>query len=111
MPVVRSIDPRAREAILHELKELAASLRRDFAVERVYLFGSLARGDEHEGSDIDLCVVGDVPGRAFEQIGEILKRTELPVEPIVVRRAVFERYCREGHPLFTRIVSEGVQLA
>ncbi|MGD0948528.1 MAG: nucleotidyltransferase domain-containing protein [Candidatus Binatia bacterium] len=110
MSAICSIDPRAREAILCELKQLAAGLRCDFSVDAVYVFGSFARGEEHEGSDIDLCVVGALPGRAFDRIGEVLRRTELPVEPIVVRAETFERRRREGHPLFTAIASEGIRL-
>lgn len=111
MSAVCSIDPRSRETILRELTALAANLRRDLKAQAVYLFGSFARGEEHEGSDIDLCVVADLPGRSVDQVGEILRRTELPIEPIVVRPDTFERRCRAGHPLFLRIASEGVKLA
>ena len=110
MPAVCSLDPGERQQILRQLNRLAAGLRRDFAVASVYLFGSFARGAEHEGSDIDLLVVGDLPGRVFEQVGEVLRRTNLPVEPIVVRAATFERRRREGHPLFRRIADEGLRL-
>jgi predicted nucleotidyltransferase len=65
-------------------------------VEAVYVFGSFARGEEHEGSDIDLLVVGDLPGRAPARVGEVLRRTDLPVEPIVVRRTTLEQRCRQG---------------
>lgn len=110
MPAVCSLDPRARQTTLRELSGLAAGLRRDFAVAAVYLFGSFARGKEHEGSDIDLLVVGDLPGRVFEQVGEVLRRTNLPVEPIVVTAATFERRRGEGHPLFRAISEEGLRL-
>ena len=110
MPAVCSLDPRARQRTLRELNRLAAGLRHDFAVRSVYLFGSFARGAEHEGSDIDLLVVGDLPGRVFEQVGEVLRRTELPVEPIVVTPKTFDRRCREGHPLFRGIRDEGLRL-
>lgn len=110
MPAVCSLDPGARRQTLRELNRLAAGLRRDFAVRSVYLFGSFARGTEHEGSDIDLLVVGDLPGRVFEQVGEVLRRTELPVEPIVVTPTTFERRRREGHPLFRAIYDEGLRL-
>lgn len=110
MPAVCSLDPGARQHSLQELKRFAVGLRRDFAVASVYLFGSFARGAEHEGSDIDLLVVGDLPGRVFEQVGEVLRRTELPVEPIVVTPGTFERHCREGHPLFRAIYDEGLRL-
>jgi len=111
MSRVCAIDPRARATILRELTDLAAGLKRDFAVEAVYVFGSFARGEEHEGSDIDLLVVGEMPGRAFDRVGEILCRTELPVEPIVVRPQTLARRCEEGHPLFVRALREGQRLA
>ena len=110
MPAVCSLDPRARQHTLRELNRLAEGLRRDFAVASVTVFGSFARGVEHEGSDIDLLVVGDLPGRVFEQVGEVLKRTTLPVEPIVVSAATFERRRKEGHPLFRAIADEGMRL-
>jgi len=111
MSAICSIDPRARAKYLVELKELAARLRRDLPVEAVYVFGSFARGEEHEGSDIDLLVVGEIPGRPVERIGEILRRTELPVEPVVVRRETLERRLRDGSPLFVRAMADAVLLA
>ena len=111
MSAVCSLDPGARERVLVELKRLAAGLRRDFPVDAVYVFGSFARQAEHEGSDIDMLVVGELPGRVFDRVGEVLRRTMLPVEPIVVSAATFERRCREGHPLFATIAEEGLRLS
>lgn len=110
MSAVCSIDLGTRDAILRELTDLAEGLRRDFAVVAVYLFGSFGRGEEHEGSDIDLLVVGDLPGRTFDQIGEILRRTTLPVEPIVMSAASFDRRRRAGHPLISRVLADGIRL-
>ena len=78
MSAVCSLDPRARQPVLRELRRLAADLRRDFPITSVYVFGSFARGTEHEGSDIDLLVVGELPGRVFDRVGEVLRRTTLP---------------------------------
>ena len=39
-------------------KEIAAELRRRYGAKKVILFGSLARGDLHAHSDIDLAVRG-----------------------------------------------------
>jgi len=110
MSPISSLDPRARDEILRELKQLATGLQRDFSVVAIYVFGSFARGDEHEGSDIDLLVVGDLPGRAFDRVGEVLRRTTLPVEPVIVSATTFERACREGHPLFSQIPEVGLRL-
>ncbi len=44
---------------LHDdkLAEVVRRLREAYAPERIYLFGSRARGDSAEGSDYDLLVV------------------------------------------------------
>ena len=110
MSAICSLDPGARGRVLRELRRLAADLRRDFPVHAVYVFGSFARQAEHEGSDIDLLVVGELPGRVFERVGEVLRRTTLPVEPIIVGAATFDRRCREGHPLFAAIAETGLRL-
>ena len=111
MPTIRSLDPHAREAILRELTELSARIVSELGAEAVYLFGSLARGEQHEGSDIDLLVVANYPHRSLDLIGEILRLTDLPVEPVVVRPATLERRVRDGHPLLARITAEAVRLA
>lgn len=110
MPAIRSLDPRARDALLRELKAFADRLRAELPVEAVYLFGSLARDEQHEGSDIDLLVVARYAGRSLDFVGEILKRTELPIEPLVARPETLERRLADGHPLFTRIVREAIRL-
>ena len=61
---------RARQRVLRELRRLAASRRRDFPITSVYVFGSFARGVEHEGSNIDLMVVGELTGRLFDRVDE-----------------------------------------
>jgi predicted nucleotidyltransferase len=110
MPAVRSIDPGAREALLRELKAFAARLAAELGAEAVYLFGSLAREEQHEGSDIDLLVVVPHRGRALDVIGEVLRRTDLPVEPLIVRPHALARRLREGHPFFTRIMRDSIRL-
>jgi len=111
MPAIRSLDPGAREALLHELRTLAALLVADLGAEAVYLFGSLARAQQHEGSDIDLLVVANYSGRSLDMIGEILRRTDLPVEPLVVRPETLEHRMSTRHPLFGRIMADAIRLA
>ena len=38
---------------IEEIKSIAASIGRQYGVERIFLFGSYARGDNNETSDID----------------------------------------------------------
>ena len=45
-----------RQAILDRLNAEAPALKRKYGVESLAVFGSMARGDDHEGSDVDVLV-------------------------------------------------------
>jgi len=63
-----------RETILHFLKSHKAQLQESYGVEEIGLFGSYARGEATEQSDIDLVV--DMPSSftAFFGLQEYLER-------------------------------------
>ena len=49
-----------------ELRAIVSPLAEKYGAERVYLFGSYARGDAHSGSDIDLRIdKGSIRGLQF----------------------------------------------
>ena len=83
------IDIEQREKIYEELKKFAVLLRKQYNVEKVYLYGSLARGDINEGSDIDLIIVGELEGKMPERIKKILDMTSLPIEALVYTKSEF----------------------
>lgn len=89
MPKLRRVNIEESEKIFEDLKELAQKLKERFNC-IVYLYGSFAEKKIHEGSDIDLIVVGDFNQRFFERIGKILEMTDLPVEPLAYTREEFE---------------------
>lgn len=80
-----------RQEIYEELRQFARLLKSKHKVKRVYLYGSFARGDFHQGSDIDLVIVGEFEGRMHQRIGKILDLTSLPIEPLVYTEAEFEQ--------------------
>ncbi|GAC1450424.1 MAG: nucleotidyltransferase family protein [Isosphaeraceae bacterium] len=45
-----------RQAILDRLSAEALGLKKKYGVKSLAVFGSMARGDDHEGSDVDLLV-------------------------------------------------------
>ncbi len=45
-----------RQVILERLNAEAPSLRRKYGFRSLAVFGSMARGDDHEGSDVDILV-------------------------------------------------------
>lgn len=65
-----SIEQRKR-LLEEELTRIVDILRRDYFPEKVILFGSMAEGDIHEWSDIDLLIVKETKRRPLERISEV----------------------------------------
>jgi len=86
-----NIDIERCQEIYKRLNKFLCRLKKRFAITAVYLYGSFAKEEVHEGSDIDLVIVGNFKGRMFERIEEILKLTELPIEPLVYTQKEFLR--------------------
>jgi predicted nucleotidyltransferase len=80
-----------REKIYEQLRQFTHLLKTKHKVKKVYLYGSFARGDFHEGSDIDLIIVGEFEGKMPQRISRILDLTSLPIEPLVYSEAEFEQ--------------------
>lgn len=110
MPVVRSLDPGRREELLRLVNEFARTLKDRLGAVEVHLHGSLVEGGLHEGSDIDLVVVAELPGRVFERITRVLELTDLPVEPLVYTPAEFQHMVEDGDPFIRQVLSSGQRL-
>jgi len=56
-----------RQAILDRLTAEAPALKGKYGVKSLAVFGSIARGDDHEGSDVDVLVTfeGEATFRGF----------------------------------------------
>ena len=77
--------------VLTELKRIKPLLEEKFGVKSLYLFGSFARADETEGSDVDLLVEfkeGFETFRNYMALKDFLEnQLHRPVD-LVVRRAL-----------------------
>lgn len=89
------IDIGNREEIEKEIERFSIELKERFECD-VYLYGSFEKGEVHEGSDIDLIIVGDFGERFFDRIGKILELTDLPIEPLVYTRAEFKEMMKDN---------------
>jgi predicted nucleotidyltransferase len=54
--VISEPAPMDRQAILERLNAEGAALRKKYQIESLAIFGSTARGDDHEASDVDVLV-------------------------------------------------------
>jgi predicted nucleotidyltransferase len=93
------------------LKEIVDRLVQGLRPERVYLFGSQARDQAIEGSDVDLLVVlpdSDLPRHRREALSyDLLWGITTPVDVIVLTRAEFQRASRVKTSLMSTVRAEG----
>ena len=87
-----------------KIKKFVEILASDIHIKKVYLFGSVARNDFNEGSDIDLAIIGDFRERFLDRADKILEQTELPIEPLCYTEQEFEEMKRNGNPFVAEIL-------
>ncbi len=91
-----------------ELERILQALRL-YRPQRVILFGSFARGDDHGLSDVDLLIIKETDRPFVERIGEVLALCDssLPIEPLVYTPAEFARLVEERNPFIEQVLREG----
>lgn len=76
-------------------------------VKAAFVYGSMARGDERAGSDVDLMVIGDARMgevvRALAPAHEVLRRE---INPNVYRTAEFSEKLAESEPFLRRVMED-----
>ena len=79
-------------------------------VDVAFIYGSVARGDEHAASDVDLMIVGDI---GLSELVPALKKAEdrllRPVNPSIYTASELTEKLRAGHH-FLRTVMGGAKL-
>lgn len=111
LPLFESED-RYREEIKGEitnaLKKLCVSL---------YVFGSVARGEETAASDYDLCIVYDgaaVPEKLEESVyelsGRLLQKFGITLAPFYISTSEFKKRVQSKKPPLAGIAAEGILL-
>jgi len=91
-----------RDQVRGELPRVADLLRTRYGVMRIRLFGSVARGEIHERSDVDLAVEGLDPGRFFRAAADCMAILSLPLDLVSIETAppgLRERIEQEGEDL------------
>ncbi|RPI17826.1 MAG: nucleotidyltransferase domain-containing protein [Ignavibacteriae bacterium] len=69
-------------------KKFSNEIKGFFPIEKVVLFGSFAKGTNHEWSDIDIAVVVKKFNfdffEAYSKMGDVRFRLDLRIEPIII---------------------------
>ena len=97
------------------LHTIGNKIKQEYRAERVILFGSHARGDATEDSDVDLLVVARTKERFFVRMASVRRlirdlRDGLAVSPIVLTPVELEKRRQAGDPFVREILETGVSL-
>ncbi len=86
------------------------------AVDAVVLYGSVARGRVHKGSDIDILVLADADGEIEDKLEEIGERLDYDngfdtfIMPLCLSADRLLRLGQLGFPIAHSILTEGIAL-
>lgn len=97
------------------LEAIARCLKRDYGAERILLFGSFARGEGTEDSDIDLLVIARTTEKFHKRIASVLGWVRdlsfgLPLSPIVLTEKEIKARLERGDQFIEEILSSGIEL-
>lgn len=97
------------------IRAIANRLREQYGASEIILFGSYARGEAGEDSDIDLLIISDTNERFFERMATVLSLVEdlikkIPLSPIVLTSKEVEKRKKVGDQFIAEILEEGIRL-
>jgi predicted nucleotidyltransferase len=83
---------------------------RGYAPQKIWLYGSFARGDFHQGSDLDLIIIKETSKKLPDRIEEVLGYVPggIAVEPMVYTPGEIETMLAQKNIFLEQAFSEGV---
>lgn len=97
--------------MLSNLRDLVESYREKFTLKLVVLFGSRARGDYTDESDVDILVIADDLPRDPREAFSMLRDPKYPhVNPVGFNTEVFLRKLESGSTFLLEVLDEGIVL-
>ena len=110
MHKLRRFDITKSREIYQRVIDFVDEIALKLPVTTVYLYGSLARGDVHEGSDIDLLIIGNFKENFFERILAVMHHTTLPIEPLVYTLEEFAQMKARQNPFILEVLEKGEKI-
>jgi len=97
------------QGIIDVVKKYVMLLPKSFGVKRVYVFGSFAKGQAHEASDIDIALVlANLPDffDAQKRLMQLRRKVDLRIEPHPIKLEDFN----DSNPFADELVRTGVEI-
>jgi len=97
--------------ILNTINEYIEEIKKHYNIDSVILFGSYAKGNIHEDSDIDVAVIIEDFEDAIDIMAELMGLTwdiDARIEPHPIRKKDFEEV---SDPFVEEVINTGIKVA
>lgn len=97
------------QGVIETVRQYVTLIPKSFGVKRVYLFGSFAKGEEKEASDIDVALVlGHMPDffDTQKRLMQLRRKIDLRIEPHPIKLEDFNA----SNPFADEIEKTGVEI-
>lgn len=96
------------------IKRISSRLKEQYGAKEVILFGSYARGEAGEDSDIDLLIISATKERFIERQATVRRlvrdlRRKMPFSPIVLTPEEVEERKKRGDQFISEILETGIR--
>jgi len=86
---------------------LEESLKKIQGIEYAFIYGSFAKGEERETSDIDLFIIGKIDeGRLIDEANKLEKKLQREINFTLYEKSDFEQKKKEGNPFILEVTKE-----
>ena len=76
-------------------------------IDQAFIYGSFAKGEEREDSDIDLLIIGEVnEDKLIEEIGKLERKLQREINYAIYEKEDFKKKKKEGNPFILDISKE-----
>lgn len=88
-------------------KMLQNTLKKFDGIDRAFIYGSFAKGEERGGSDIDLLIIGEVnEDKLIEVISNVERKLQREINYSIYGKEDFKKKEKEGNPFILDILQE-----
>jgi len=101
--------------VMDRVKTIGERLKKEYNAEKVILFGSYARSEATEDSDVDIFIIAPTQECFYERMATVRRLTrdlcyKFPFEPIVLTREETDQRLQIGDQFVSQIIEEGIYL-
>ncbi|MEW6102843.1 MAG: nucleotidyltransferase domain-containing protein [bacterium] len=101
--------------IMERIRLISERLKKEYKAEKVILFGSYAKGEQTEDSDVDLFIIAPTREKFYDRMASVLGLVRdlyggLALSPIVLKPEEVAKRLKIKDQFVEEIVKEGIEL-